>query len=212
MATASTSEVEREGCQTSDVDINYRAGPESSDPRMKITLAMLYFFIIIGKQRSRLCRRGVDLQLRLRKKAVDGVGICYRLIARRNLLCPLYKAPRNDGQWPLQVLLAERTKAAGGTIPASGCRSHLSQISRYRAKGRVRRAWGWGWRPVLRRSFDGGQRFDGGKLVEKNLMPEMGYMYTGGLLLLLLLQIRKMMRICARSLAQKDACEKTSVD
>ncbi|RZS28136.1 hypothetical protein BHM03_00061696 [Ensete ventricosum] len=57
------------------------------------------------------------------------MGICCRLIARRNLLCPLYKAPRDDGQWPLQVLLAERTKAAGGTMPASGCRSrHLLQM------------------------------------------------------------------------------------
>ncbi|RWW46764.1 hypothetical protein BHE74_00047279 [Ensete ventricosum] len=44
MATAVASEVEREGCQTSDVDINYRAGPESSNPRMKTAPAMLYFF------------------------------------------------------------------------------------------------------------------------------------------------------------------------
>ncbi|RRT82305.1 hypothetical protein B296_00001249 [Ensete ventricosum] len=132
MAAASADEVEREGCQTSNVDVNYRARPKSSYPRMKTMLAMgattmLCFFF--GKQRSRLCRRGVDRQLRLRKKAVDGVGICCRLIAKRNLLHPLYKALRDDEHWPLQVLLAERTKAAGGTISASGCRSrHLLQM------------------------------------------------------------------------------------
>ncbi|RWW37406.1 hypothetical protein BHE74_00057488 [Ensete ventricosum] len=53
MATASASEVEREGCQTSDVDINYRAGPESSDPRMKTALAMLCFFFFLSGNRDR---------------------------------------------------------------------------------------------------------------------------------------------------------------
>ncbi|RWW37804.1 hypothetical protein BHE74_00057030 [Ensete ventricosum] len=50
MATTSASEVEREGCQTSDVDINYRAGPKSSDPRMKTTLAMLCFFFFFCRE------------------------------------------------------------------------------------------------------------------------------------------------------------------
>ncbi|RRT37035.1 hypothetical protein B296_00049825 [Ensete ventricosum] len=40
MVAVSVGEVERESCQTSDVDVNYRAGPESSYPRMKMTLAM----------------------------------------------------------------------------------------------------------------------------------------------------------------------------
>ncbi|RWW00307.1 hypothetical protein GW17_00036839 [Ensete ventricosum] len=40
MVAGSAGEVERESCQTSDVDVNYRAGPESSYPRMKMTLAM----------------------------------------------------------------------------------------------------------------------------------------------------------------------------
>ncbi|RRT61039.1 hypothetical protein B296_00021701 [Ensete ventricosum] len=38
MATAGVGEVEREGCQISNVDANYRAGPESSDPRMRTML------------------------------------------------------------------------------------------------------------------------------------------------------------------------------
>ncbi|RWV78636.1 hypothetical protein GW17_00060364 [Ensete ventricosum] len=53
MATVSASEVEREGCQTSDVDINYREGPESSDPRMKTALAMLCFYFILSGNRDR---------------------------------------------------------------------------------------------------------------------------------------------------------------
>ncbi|RRT43853.1 hypothetical protein B296_00038592, partial [Ensete ventricosum] len=76
MAAASADEVEREGCQTNDVDVNYRAGPESSDPRMKMALemgatAMLYFFFEIAalQKRSRPTvvtsqkgsRRGGDL-------------------------------------------------------------------------------------------------------------------------------------------------------
>ncbi|RRT77583.1 hypothetical protein B296_00008112 [Ensete ventricosum] len=40
MVAASADEVKRESCQTSDVDVNYRAGPKSSYPRMKMTLAM----------------------------------------------------------------------------------------------------------------------------------------------------------------------------
>ena len=88
------------------------------------------------------------------------------------------------GPWNLVFLFLLGYFHQYSTVKAKG------EFSWYRAKGRVRRAWGLGWRPVLRWSFDGGQRFDGGKLVDKNLMPEMGYMYSGLLLLLLLLQTR----------------------
>ncbi|RZS25684.1 hypothetical protein BHM03_00058918 [Ensete ventricosum] len=119
-------EVKREGCQTSDVDANRRAGPESSNPRMRMALAMGAVAMLYFCRETKI----VTLQKRNRptvaalQKGSQRVGICCRLIARRNLLRPLCRATRDDRRWLLQVLLAERTKAAGGMAPASRCRSH----------------------------------------------------------------------------------------
>ncbi|RWW75977.1 hypothetical protein BHE74_00015955 [Ensete ventricosum] len=50
----------------------------------------------------RFCRRGVDRQLRLRKRAVDGVGICYRLIARKKLVMPSLQS--TERRWAMALI------------------------------------------------------------------------------------------------------------
>ncbi|RWV89684.1 hypothetical protein GW17_00048158 [Ensete ventricosum] len=48
--------------------------------------------------------------MRQQRGADSWQGIFRRLTARKSLLCPLYRASRDDGLWPLQVLFIERTE------------------------------------------------------------------------------------------------------